>query len=149
MKSLRQHAAIHCGTIAILIAAVTACSRGADPAAAAPASATSAPAAAAATPDHPIPDTASPLDALPESVRLVMDQPFTDDFDAMVKRRAIRVAVTFNRTHYFIDKGQERGLTYESLKLFENDLNVSPRSGSAGKRSPMSATSTSTTSPTA
>ena len=42
----------------------------------------------------------------------------------MVKRRAIRVGVTFNRTHYFIDKGQERGLTYESLKLFENDRNA-------------------------
>ena len=36
--------------------------------------------------------------------------------------RAIRVAVTFSRTHHFIDKGQERGLTYESLKLLENDL---------------------------
>ena len=35
----------------------------------------------------------------------------------------IRVAVTFNRTHYFIDHGQERGVTYESLRLFEKDLN--------------------------
>ena len=58
-----------------------------------------------------------------------MDKPFTGDFDAMVKRRAIRVAVTFNRTHYFIDKGQERGLTYESLKLFENDLNTDLKTG--------------------
>ena len=32
---------------------------------------------------------------------------------------SIRVGVTFNRTHYFIDKGQERGLTYQTLKLFE------------------------------
>jgi membrane-bound lytic murein transglycosylase MltF len=32
--------------------------------------------------------------------------------------------VTFNRTHYFIDKAQEHGLAYESLKLFENDLNA-------------------------
>ena len=39
----------------------------------------------------------------------MLDKPFTGDFDAMVKRRAIRVAVTFNRTHYFLDKGQERG----------------------------------------
>jgi membrane-bound lytic murein transglycosylase MltF len=39
------------------------------------------------------------------------------------------VAVTFNRTHYFIDKGQERGLTYESLKLFENDLNTDLKTG--------------------
>ena len=58
-----------------------------------------------------------------------MDKPFTGDFDAMVKRRAIRVGVTFNRTHYFIDKGQERGLTYESLKLFENDLNADLKTG--------------------
>ena len=58
-----------------------------------------------------------------------MDKPFTGDFDAMVKRRAIRVGVTFNRTHYFIDKGQERGLTYEALKLFENDLNADLKTG--------------------
>ena len=55
----------------------------------------------------------------------MIDKPFTGDFDEMVKRRVIRVAVTFNRTHYFIDSGQERGMTYESLKLFENDLNTS------------------------
>jgi hypothetical protein len=53
--------------------------------------------------DAPIPQTASPYDALPEGVRLVMDEPFTGDFDALVTRRAIRAAVTFNRTHYFID----------------------------------------------
>ena len=47
----------------------------------------------------------------------------------MVKRRLIRVAVTFNRTHYFVDKGQERGITYESLKLFENDLNTELKTG--------------------
>ncbi len=79
--------------------------------------------------DAPIPDTASPLDALPEAVRLVMEKPFTGDFDEMVKRRAIRVGVTFNRTHYFIDKGQERGLTYEALKAFESDLNSDLKTG--------------------
>ena len=80
-------------------------------------------------PDAPIPATASPYDALPEGVRLALDKPFTDDFDAMVKRRLIRVAVTFNRTHYFVDRGQERGLTYESLKMFENDLNSDLKTG--------------------
>src|SRR6188472_4262304 len=63
----------------------------------------------------------TPYDVLPESVRLAVDKPFTGDFDEMIKRRSIRVAVTFNRTHYFIDKGRERGLTYESLKIFEDD----------------------------
>jgi membrane-bound lytic murein transglycosylase MltF len=62
-------------------------------------------------------------------VQLVMDKPFTGDFDALVKRRSIRVGVTFNRTHYFIDKGQERGLTFEALKLFEKDLNDDLKTG--------------------
>ena len=78
---------------------------------------------------RPSPPTASPYDALPEAVRLAMDKPFTGDFDALVARRSIRVGVTFNRTHYFIDKGQQRGLTYESLKLFENDLNEDLKTG--------------------
>jgi membrane-bound lytic murein transglycosylase MltF len=107
----------------LVVAAATACSgRQEQKEAAAPATTQSAD-------DASIPATASPFDALPESVRLTMDKPFTDDFDAMVKRRAIRVGVTFNRTHYFIDKGQERGLTYESLKLFENDLNADLKTG--------------------
>jgi len=87
------------------------------------------PAATPSAADAPLPETASPYDALPEAVRLVADKPFTGDFDELVKRRAIRVGVTFNRTHYFIDKGQERGLAYESLKLFENDLNTELKTG--------------------
>ena len=59
----------------------------------------------------------------------MLDKPFTGDFDEMVKRRSIRVAVTFNRTHYFIDEGQERGITFESLKSFENDLNADLKTG--------------------
>ncbi|HMK69085.1 MAG TPA: hypothetical protein VK433_11085, partial [Stellaceae bacterium] len=38
---------------------------------------------------------------------------FTDDFDQMVKRGYIRVLVVFSKTYYFIDKGQQRGITYE------------------------------------
>ena len=79
--------------------------------------------------DAPLPATPSPYDALPESARLLMDKPFTGDLDAMIARRLIRVAVTFNRTHYFVDRGQERGLTYESLKLLENDLNQDLKTG--------------------
>ena len=58
-----------------------------------------------------------------------MDKPFTGDFDELVKRRAIRVGVTFNRTHYFIDRGQERGITFEALKSFESDLNTDLKTG--------------------
>ena len=56
-----------------------------------------------------MPEVGSPYDALPESARSLLDQPFTGDLDEMVKRRIIRAGVTFNRTHYFIDKGQQRG----------------------------------------
>ena len=123
MKTLTQ-AGVCRGIVALLVAvAAMACSGRKE--AAPPATAAAVPSAT----DAPIPPTTSPYDALPEAVRLVMDKPFTDDFDAMVKRRAIRVAVTFNRTHYFIDQGQERGLTYESLKLFENDLNADLKTG--------------------
>ena len=58
-----------------------------------------------------------------------MDRPFTGDFDEMVKRRSIRAGVVFNRTHYFIDKGQERGLAFESLKNFETELNGRLKTG--------------------
>ena len=74
-------------------------------------------------------DAASPYDALPEAVRQAMDKPFTTDLDDMVKRRTIRMGVTYNRTHYFVDKGQERGLTYESAKLFESELNTGLKTG--------------------
>ena len=121
---------------AVLLLAATACSGGSEPAPAAStpsAAATPAPTATGNAPstdaDASIPATASPYDALPESVRATMDRPFTGDFDEMVKRRAIRVAVTFNRTHYFVDKGQERGITYEALKSFENDLNNELKTG--------------------
>ena len=79
--------------------------------------------------DAALPDVASPFDVLPESIRPTVLNPFTGDLDEMVKRRVIRVGVTFNRTHYFIDKGQQRGLAYESIKLFEDDLNADLKTG--------------------
>jgi len=79
--------------------------------------------------EEPIPPTASPYDSLSAGIRDSMDQVFTGDFDEMIKRRFIRVAVTFNRTHYFIDQGKERGLTYEALKSLEEDLNSDLKTG--------------------
>jgi membrane-bound lytic murein transglycosylase MltF len=109
--------------VALLLVSVTACTGQEETPASRPATTTAATPSVPAAAEAPIPDTSSPYDVLPEAARLMMDKPFTGDFDKMVKRRVIRVAVTFNRTHYFIDNGQERGLTYESLKSFEDDLN--------------------------
>jgi membrane-bound lytic murein transglycosylase MltF len=121
---------------ALALFAITAAAACSGQKQAAPATATTTPAATPATPpaaspsdDAPIPETASPYDALPEAVRSAMDRPFTGDLDELVQRGAIRVGLTFNRTHYFIDKGQERGLTYESMKLFESDLNTDLKTG--------------------
>jgi membrane-bound lytic murein transglycosylase MltF len=47
----------------------------------------------------------------------------TGDLDGMIKRRQIRVLVTYNKTHYFVDRGTQRGLTYDFGRLFEDDLN--------------------------
>ena len=80
-------------------------------------------------PDEPLPPVTSPYDSLPEGLAKALDVSFTGDFDEMVKRRVIRVGTVFNRTHYFVDRGQERGLAYEGFKRFEDDLNAHLKSG--------------------
>src|SRR5262249_58506421 len=45
------------------------------------------------------------------------------DFDALLKRRAIRVAVPYSRTLYFNDKGRERGLSADFVRDFERYIN--------------------------
>src|SRR6185312_7330950 len=96
MKSLGTGSRASLGVVALLgLAATIACSRQQE---APPATTTNAVSSAAA--DAPIPSTSSPLDALPEDVRTALERPFTADFDEMIKRRMIRVGVTFNRTHY-------------------------------------------------
>jgi membrane-bound lytic murein transglycosylase MltF len=62
-------------------------------------------------------------------MRSLVDQSFMGDFDEMVKRRLIRVAVPFNRSFYFVDKGVQRGLAYEYLVLFEEQLNKKLNTG--------------------
>jgi len=41
----------------------------------------------------------------------------------MIERRRIRVLVSLSKTFYFLDKADQRGLTYELMKAFEKDLN--------------------------
>jgi membrane-bound lytic murein transglycosylase MltF len=71
----------------------------------------------------------SPLDALPQQARTLLDVPFTGDFDEMVARRLIRAGVVYNRTQYFIDRGVQRGISYESIRLFEEQLNKRLKTG--------------------
>ena len=48
---------------------------------------------------------------------------FSGDFDAMLERRRIRVAVPLSRTLYFNDHGRERGVTADTVRDFETYLN--------------------------
>ncbi|OQZ02532.1 MAG: hypothetical protein B6D34_10705 [Candidatus Brocadia sp. UTAMX1] len=50
-------------------------------------------------------------------------QPLTGDYDEMVGRRIIRVLVVFGKTSYFIDRGRQRGITYDAFLEFEKFVN--------------------------
>jgi membrane-bound lytic murein transglycosylase MltF len=73
--------------------------------------------------DAPPPSSAASTDIAPAADPLELPA-WTGDLDGMVERRAIRVATTYSRTNYFIDKGEQRGAVYESFKLFEDELNT-------------------------
>ena len=42
----------------------------------------------------------------------------TDDLDGILSKRTLRVLVVPNWTNYFLDRGRERGVTYDSFALF-------------------------------
>lgn len=47
----------------------------------------------------------------------------------MQKRRVIRVLTVYSKIYYFIDKGQPRGIVYDALKSFEENLNKKAKTG--------------------
>jgi membrane-bound lytic murein transglycosylase MltF len=61
-----------------------------------------------------------PADARDLSVEI---KPWTGDFDGMVERRIIRVAVPYSRSLFYHDRGRERGLTADLVRKFEELLN--------------------------
>jgi membrane-bound lytic murein transglycosylase MltF len=78
--------------------------------------------------------TAAPAfaeDALPSPATLSADaKPWTGDLDGMAERRVIRVLVPYSKTFYFIDLGgTQRGISYELMRAFEDDLNKKLKTG--------------------
>jgi membrane-bound lytic murein transglycosylase MltF len=49
--------------------------------------------------------------------------PWTGDLDGMLKRRFIRVLVSYSKSQYYVVKGVQHGGSYEFLKAFEEDIN--------------------------
>ena len=61
--------------------------------------------------------------ALPE-VALKAAEQWRGDFGGMVERRIIRALVAHSKTFYFVDRGEQRGITYEGLTAFEKFVNT-------------------------
>jgi membrane-bound lytic murein transglycosylase MltF len=72
----------------------------------------------------PPPNATAPATSPPLATRK-----WTGDLDGMIKRRVIRVLVAYNKTHYFIDKGTQRGASYDAMKKFEDELNLKRKTG--------------------
>jgi membrane-bound lytic murein transglycosylase MltF len=54
---------------------------------------------------------------------LGLDRVERGDLDEMIARRVIRALVTYSETFYFLDGPNQRGVSYEAFKMFEDELN--------------------------
>lgn len=64
------------------------------------------------------------LAALEDQVGIkLFSEPWTGDLDIMVERRIIRVLTVYGLGRYFMDGVQEKGITYELFKRFEDFVN--------------------------
>jgi membrane-bound lytic murein transglycosylase MltF len=66
----------------------------------------------------PAPDDGQLTIALEQTMK-----PWTGDLDGMIERRVVRILTVFSKTFYFIDKGVQRGSSYDMGRLFVEDLN--------------------------
>jgi membrane-bound lytic murein transglycosylase MltF len=81
--------------------------------------------AAAATPEGEIP----PLEFDEAFLNRIKTEKWTGDIDGMRGRRFIRALVFYNKTNFFFDGPQPRGITYEALKEFEKFINTKLQTG--------------------
>ncbi len=85
---------------------------------------TSPPVDAPAARAEPAAPPASPATSVPSDAAIAAAlEPWTGDLDGMVRRRFIRVLVTFSKTNFFLNRAEQRGATYDAGKLFESFLN--------------------------
>ena len=57
-------------------------------------------------------------------------EPWKGDLDQMVERRVVRALIAYNRTSYYLDRAQQRGLSYEALREFAKQVNKDFKTGS-------------------
>jgi membrane-bound lytic murein transglycosylase MltF len=82
--------------------------------------------------DAPSATTAQPNENLTLDVKTA--KPWKGDLDGMIARGVIRVFVVPSKTFYYVDKGVQRGSTYEFVRQFEDDLNKKLAQKKVGKK---------------
>ena len=114
------------GFVVLLIASISACRTEAP----APSSATQPPSSGGA-PSQPATDVAAHQAGTLPSDELVTKalEAWSGDLDGIVQRRYIRMLVTFSKTNYFTDRGDQHGATYEAGKAFEQFVNAHLKTG--------------------
>ena len=60
---------------------------------------------------------------------LGLDRVEMGDLDELIERRVIRALVAYSKTYYFLDGPNQRGVTYEAFKMFEDELNKGTSEG--------------------
>ncbi len=58
-----------------------------------------------------------------EELLAIALEPWKGDLDGMIERQMIRVLVVYDDVFYFLDRFQQKGLTFELLTRFGHDLN--------------------------
>lgn len=71
----------------------------------------------------------TPVEIDPTVLDRLRNERWHGDIDAMVERRYIRAVVLYNKTSFFYDGPQPRGVAYEALKEFEKFLNTKLNTG--------------------
>ncbi len=62
-----------------------------------------------------------------------IEKPWKGDFSGMAERRQIRVLLPYNKTFFFVDDGQKKGINYEFLTRFAKHLNAKRKVKKGGK----------------
>lgn len=71
-------------------------------------------------------------DAAQQKTALVLPKDFgrfTGDWDAIVKRGALRVLVVYNKGGFYYDRGRPRGVNVDAMTEFENTINKKLKTG--------------------
>ena len=77
------------------------------------------------------PGRAQALDSnsLTDNVSRDVQRPWKGDLGRMMKRRIIRVLVTYNKTNYFFDGARKRGVTVELFEKYASEINKRYKKG--------------------